>query len=105
MVVECRTLQEATDLLHHCLENGEVVWGTHFRNALADEGLMIGDAQAVLRTGVIYSAPEHDIRTGEWKYKIVGKEPEGREIAIVFSFKTIERVFLITVFGLESMKK
>jgi hypothetical protein len=104
MEVECRTLQEATDLLHQCLENGEVIWGSHFKDALADEELTIGDAHVVLRTGVIYSAPEPDIRTGEWKYKIVGKEPEGRKIAIVFSFKSLDRAFLITVFGLESVK-
>lgn len=56
----------------------------------------------VLKTGVIYTPPEVDIRTGEWKFRIEGYEPEGKWVGIVFSFKAINRAFLITIFSVES---
>ena len=44
MVIACRTLQEAIDLLRHCLEDGEVRHGKHFREELAKEELSYEDA-------------------------------------------------------------
>jgi uncharacterized DUF497 family protein len=102
VVVTCRTLQEAVDLLRHCLEDGEVRYGRHFRDELANEGLSIEDAWNVLRHGRIFDSPEQDIKTGEWKYRVEGQEPGGRTIAVVFCFKAIERVFLITVFSIQT---
>ena len=43
-----------------------------------------------------------DIRTGEWKYRVEGYEPGGKWLAVAFSFKTVDRAFLITVFAVES---
>jgi len=37
-----------------------------------NECLDIEDAWTVLGQGVIYEAPEHDVKTGEWKWKIEG---------------------------------
>lgn len=93
--------QEATDLLRHCLEDGEIIPGRHFRDELRKEGITIEDAWAVLRSGRIYQPPEPDIKTREWKYRLEGYEPGGKWMAIVFSFKSLDRVFLITVFSIE----
>ena len=103
-IVTCRTLQEATDLLRFCLEDGEVIYGPHFRTELEAERLTIEDARVVLRSGAIYNAPEPDIKSGEWKYRIEGVEPGGKWVCIVFSFKTIERAFLITVFSVQTRR-
>lgn len=100
--VPCLSRQKAVDLLRRCLEEGEVIPGAHFRQELANEGLTIADAWQVLRSGRIYDPTEQDIRTGEWKYRIEGHEPEGKWIAIVFSFKTVSRTFLITIFSIAS---
>ena len=100
--VPCLSRQEAIDLLRQCLEEGEVIPGAHFRQELAHEGLTIADAWQVLRSGRIYDPPEQDIKTGEWKYRVEGHEPEGKWIAIVFSFKTVRRAFLITIFSIAS---
>jgi hypothetical protein len=59
-----RSLQEAADLMRHCLESGEVVPGKHFRDELANDNLDMADALTVLKSGAIYDAPEVDIRTG-----------------------------------------
>lgn len=91
--------------MHHCLEDGEVVPGRHSREELAKEGVDFEDAWVVLRKGRIFDEPEQDIKTGEWKYRIEGHEPGGKWLAIVLSFKTIERAFLITVFSVEHRRQ
>jgi hypothetical protein len=83
------------------LEDGAVGYGTHFREELAKERLSIEDAWPVLRRGRIYDPPEQDIKTGEWKYRIEGRTPDGTWIAIVFCFKSIRKAFLITAFSIE----
>jgi hypothetical protein len=65
----------------------------------------MADALAVLKSGNIYDAPEPDIRTGEWKYRMEGYVPDGQWLAIVFCFKTRERAFLVTVFPVESRRR
>ena len=100
------TLQEAQDLLHFCLEGGgEIIPGRHFRDELVNEELSFEDAWIVLRTGRIYDAPETDIKTGELKFRVEGYEPGGKWLAIVFSFKTIARAFLITIFSVAEKRR
>jgi len=100
------TLQEAIDLLHFCLEgDGEVIPGRHFRDELAQEGLTFEDAWMVLTKGQICKPPEPDIKTGEWKYSVEGYESGGKWLVIVFSFKTIARAFLITIFSVKEKRR
>jgi hypothetical protein len=101
--VPCATPQEAIDLLHHCLESGEVVIGKHFREELAAENLTIEDARVVMQSGAVRQPPDLDIRTGEWKYRVEGLEPGGKWLVVAFSFKTMDRAFLITVFSVASL--
>jgi hypothetical protein len=104
--IQCSTLQEAQDLLRFCLGvGGEVVPGQHFREELANEGLTIEEAWSVLRTGTVFDPPEHDIRTGEWKYKVEGHELGGKWLVITFSFKSISRAYLITVWSVQARHK
>lgn len=49
----------------------------------------------------MYKPPELDIKTREWKYTIEGYETGGKWLAIVLSFKTVERAYLITVFSIK----
>ncbi|MGH8247416.1 MAG: DUF4258 domain-containing protein [Gammaproteobacteria bacterium] len=102
MLVPRVTATEARDLLQHCLEQGEVIRGYHCRQKQAAEKITNEEIVAVLRQGQIYMPPEPDIKTGEWKYRIEGDAPTGRRLAVVFSFKSVEQAFLITVFCIES---
>ena len=86
MAVACRTPQEAVDLLRRCLEDGEVKHGRHFREELAKEKLSYEDAWNVLLRGRIFDPPEQDIKTGEWKYRVEGRDAAGRWIAIIGEF-------------------
>jgi len=49
--------------------------------------------------------PEFHVGSQEWNYRVEGHEPGGKWLAIVFSFKTVDTTFLITVFSVESKKK
>ena len=99
--IGCLSVQDAEDRMRHCLERGAVIPGRHFREELANEGINLQDAWIVLRYGHIYDAPEKDIKTGEWKYRLEGPEPGGRWMVIVFCFKTVDNAFLITVFSVK----
>jgi hypothetical protein len=98
-------VQEAQDLLRHCLETGSVIPGRHFRDELIKEAVSIVDAWSVLRSGRIYNPPEFHVGSQEWNYRIEGHEPGGKWLAVVFSFKAMDTTFLITVFSVESRRK
>lgn len=105
MPVGCLKRQEALDLLRRCLEEGEIVPTKHFREELGDESITFEDAWIVLRSGSIYDEPEQDIKTGDWKYRVEGYEPGGKWLAIILTFKTTDRVFLVTIFSIESRSR
>jgi hypothetical protein len=106
-LVERMSRDEALALLHRCLdeEDAAIIPGPHFQKALGDEGLDLQDALALMRSGRIYDEPEPDIKFGEWKYKVEGHEPGGKWLAIIFSFKALDRAFLITVFSAEARRR
>jgi hypothetical protein len=70
--------------LNHCVESGTVILSKHFRDELANDSLTIQDVFEVARSGAIVLAPEKDIRTGDWKYRIEGIT-ECRRVAVVFT--------------------
>jgi hypothetical protein len=96
--IGCLSVHDAEERMRRCLEEGAVIPGRHFRDELAKEGIDLQDAWIVLRYGHIYDPPERDIKAGEWKYRMEGPEPDGKWTVIVFSFKTVDIAFLITVF-------
>lgn len=99
MPVSLLTASLAVENMRECLQDGQVKPTKHFLDALADEpDLAIPDVWQVLRTGCIFGPPEQDIKTGEWKYKIEGKTPDGTWMAVVFCFKSADRVNLVTIF-------
>jgi hypothetical protein len=99
MPVAALAIQHAESLLRDCLVEGSVRPSGHFLAELKLEGLIWPDAWHVLRTGVIYNPPEHNVKTGDWTYNIEGHEPDGKWLVIVFCFKTVDRVLLITTFS------
>jgi len=99
------TRPKASSQLRHCLEHGKVLVTRHFREELADEEITFQDANDVLRMGIIYDEPEQDSNTDEWKYRIEGYESGGKWMAIIFSFKTIKMVGLITIFSIHSRRR
>jgi hypothetical protein len=106
MQIDVQTVGEAQDLLRFCLGGGGTVKpGKHFRDELRNEGVTVPDAWVVLRNGTVYNPPEQDIKTGEWKYTVEGYEPDGKWLGIVFSFKAVDRAYLITVFSVGARRR
>ena len=83
------------------VEFGTVVLTKHFREELKNDDFTMEDVLLVCRSGSIRTAPEPDIRTGDWKHRIEGFTLDGRSLAVVFCVRTNDVVF-ITVFGTRS---
>jgi uncharacterized protein DUF4258 len=88
---------QAKAKLISCIEEGSVVYSGHFRDELANARLTTVDVVAVCKSGAIVMAPERDIKTGDWKYRIEGLTADRRNVAVVFTFRPAQAVF-ITVF-------
>ena len=72
---------------------------------MANEGPDLQDALKVLKAGQVYDEPEHDIKSGDWKYRCEGSVLDGRWLAIVFCFETIDTAILITVFSIRPRER
>jgi hypothetical protein len=97
---------EALKRLRECLAGrGRIILGAHFRAELKAENLAIVDAWRVLGHGHIYNPPEFDVAYGDWKYQVEGPTPDGVALAIVFCFKEIDRVFVITCFSISKRRQ
>ena len=99
--------EDAVALLRRCVDSGFVIPSKHFREEILNEGLDLVSAYDVLRKGLIYDPPERDIRTGDWKCRVEGREPDGEWLAIVFCFKEWRErsAFLITCFSIAKLDR
>src|SRR5436190_13410437 len=74
------TQQQAEDLLHDCLEEGELIAGRHFREELAKRALTLAQARPVLRYGRTYNPPEQGLEN--WGVEVSrGGTRAGRQVA------------------------
>ena len=96
----CLSSADAKKLANRCLEEDSVLITGHCRRALADDSLTTQDALKVIQAGAIYDAPELDIRSGRWKYRIEGNCPAGVWLAVVFCFDGDTLLVLITAFAI-----
>ncbi|MDP3001104.1 MAG: DUF4258 domain-containing protein [Bryobacterales bacterium] len=80
------------------LDDGLVIYTRHFKQELASDGLTMEDVLAVCRSGVILMAPEKDIKTGDWKYRIEGCTADHENVALVFALKPEREAVFITAF-------
>ncbi|HWE86447.1 MAG TPA: DUF4258 domain-containing protein [Terracidiphilus sp.] len=89
---------DALKLLRECLRTGIVEYHPHFAQRCQERGVDPQDAQYVLRKGIIYDEPELDLRFQEWRYKVEGKPPDGKEkLKVVITFLERDEVLVITV--------
>jgi hypothetical protein len=91
------TRDRAKAKLNDCFEGGAVIYSRHFREELANDSLTTGDVLMVCKSGAIIMAPEKDLKTGNWKYRIEGSTADHDHVAVVFAF-TRDLAVLITVF-------
>ncbi|MCY4139875.1 MAG: DUF4258 domain-containing protein [Rhodobacteraceae bacterium] len=74
----------------------------HARERMAENGIALPAIRTVLRRGRLIHA-ETDIRTGLEKYRISGRDPDGRPLEVVVNLEETDqgRVTVITVFPSE----
>ncbi len=79
---------------------GAVLPTPHFREAMADPEDPFDDQNvlSVRATGAIRIPPELDAKRGEWTYRVVGPDCEGRRLVIVFVPLDERTVKLVTGF-------
>lgn len=79
---------------------GAILPSRHFREAMADpeDPFDDQDVLSVRVTGAITTPPELDVKRGEWAYRVVGLDCEGRRLAIVFVPLDDRTIKLVTGF-------
>lgn len=103
MPVDCMDASKALESLRSCLEEGRVKPSWHFGQEIAKESVTFADIEFVLRSGNIYTSPEQDPKSGEWKYKVEGLCVDRQWIAVVFCFKRVDLALLITIFSVKEL--
>jgi len=92
------TKDQAKAQLNLCLDDGWVIYTRHFKQELAGDGLTTEDVLAVCHSGVILMAPEKDIKTGDWKYRIEGCTADYEDVGLIFALKPERKAVFITAF-------
>ncbi len=98
-------LPEALKLLRKCFAEAGVRQTKHFIAELAKEARTFVDVGVVIGSGNIYDAPEQDLKSGDWKYKVEGFCRDRQWLAIVFCFKEVDLALLIPVFSVENLRR
>lgn len=85
---------------------GAVLPTRHFREAMADpeDPFDDQDVLSVRATGAIRTPPELDAKRGEWVYRVVGPDCQGRRLMIVFVPLDDRRIKLVTGFHLSGRR-
>ena len=105
MPVERLDGPKALAMLRECLRDGSVKQSWHFKQQLANETIIFTDVEFVLKSGAICDAPEQEIKSGEWKYRVEGPCADRQWIAVIFCFKRIDEALLITVFSVDKFRR
>lgn len=67
----------------------------HARDRMAQRRIQLPQIRRVLRTGSLREI-EPDMRTGQDKYRVAGRDPDGRDLEVVVTLGPGPRVTVIT---------
>ncbi len=84
--------EEARAIFRHAAQTGVMRSSRHARERMQERRLDNNDILKVAKTGIVVKAPELDIKTHSWTYRI-----ESDELKVVFVILDKESVRLITV--------
>ena len=70
----------------------------HARERMGERGIYLPQIRSVLRSGTVVQV-EQDFRTGEDKYRVAGRDADGRNLEVVAILQETEagRVVIVTV--------
>jgi hypothetical protein len=88
------SIEDARAIFRKSVREGAFVSTKHARKRMHEYQVDNNDILSLARTGVVRNAPELDIKTNEWIYRI---ESDSRRLKAVFTIPDPNRVRLITV--------
>lgn len=88
------SVEDARAIFKKSVRQGAFISTKHARKRMQERQVDNNDILSLTRTGVVRNAPELDIKTNEWTYRI---ESDGLRLKAVFTIPNPNRVRLITV--------
>lgn len=85
--------EEARGIFKNACCDGSVVFPKYARKKMRERDIDNNDILKLAKAGMVANAPEMDIKTNEWTYRI-----ESDELKVVFVIPSPSMVRLITVF-------
>src|SRR5437667_8171828 len=94
--------EDAGKVIRECSRQNRFILTRHFRDELAQEDLTIADVHRIIQRGYVFTEPDRNVATGDWKYRLCGTGPDGQFVTVVFCINSDEEGILITVFSVEN---
>ena len=88
------SIEVARATFRKAVRQGAFISTKHARKRMHERHVDNNDILSLARTGVVLNAPELDIKTNEWTYRI---ESDSLRLKVVFTIPGPNRVRLITV--------
>lgn len=88
------SIEVARATFRKAVRQGAFISTKHARKRMHERQVDNNDILSLARTGVVLNAPELDIKTNEWTYRI---ESDSLRLKVVFTIPGPNRVRLITV--------
>lgn len=88
------SIEGARAIFRKAVREGAFISTKHARKRMHEYQVDNNDMLSLARTGVVLNAPELDIKTNEWTYRI---ESDSLQLKAVFTILDPNRVRLITV--------
>jgi hypothetical protein len=88
------SIEVARAIFRKAIREGAFISTKHARKRMLEYQVDNNDILSLARTGVVLNAPELDIKTNEWTYRI---ESDSLQLKAVFTIPDPNRVRLITV--------
>jgi hypothetical protein len=88
------SIEDARATFRKAVREGAFISTKHARKRMHERQVDNNDILSLARTGVVLNAPELDIKTNEWTYRI---ESDSLQLKAVFTIPDPNRVRLITV--------
>jgi len=90
--------EEAKDRAAVLRQRGSAALTRHFRERMQQRRVTMNDIGYLFETGIVQRTVEIDDESERWEYTIRGKDLDGSDLAVVFSFDEVfGDLFLITV--------
>jgi hypothetical protein len=90
----------ATEMIRGIAKYGSVKHSDHCRyESMPDRNFSGQDLQILLEEGTVYEAPVRDEKTGDFKYKMVGKTLEGEPVTAIVVLADHRSLSVVTIYG------